>query len=101
LTYAETIFAAGNELSAWMKDGELRTGVLVEWCVIYQLFEDFCGITVKRYFQSLILRTLLTRRDEAVLPDVSEQAERPGVSRGGKVSTGIAAAFFQMCTLRL
>jgi LysR family transcriptional activator of nhaA len=53
---------------------ELRTGVLVEHCVIPQLFEDFYAITVKRHFQSPKLRTLLKRRDEAVLPEVSEQA---------------------------
>ncbi len=46
---------------------ELRTGVLVQYCVVPQLFEDFYAITVKRHFQSPILRSLLKRRDEAVL----------------------------------
>lgn len=46
---------------------ELRTGVLVEYCVVPQLFEDFYAITVKRHFQSPILRSLLKRRDEDVL----------------------------------
>lgn len=46
---------------------ELRTGVLVEYCVIPQLFEDFYAITVKRHFQSPILRSLLKRKDEVVL----------------------------------
>jgi LysR family transcriptional activator of nhaA len=46
---------------------ELRTGILVEYCVVPQLFEDFYAITVKRHFQSPILRFLLKRRDDAVL----------------------------------
>lgn len=46
---------------------ELRAGVLVEYCVVPQLFEDFYAITVKRHFQSPILRSLLKRRDEDVL----------------------------------
>jgi LysR family transcriptional activator of nhaA len=53
---------------------ELRTGVLVEYCVVPQLFEDFYAITVRRHFQSPILRTLLKRRDEAVLGEVSTRA---------------------------
>lgn len=52
---------------------ELRTGVLVEYCVVPQLFEDFYAITVKRHFQSPILRTLLKRRDEDVLGEVSKR----------------------------
>ena len=48
---------------------ELRTGILVEYCVVPQLFEDFYAITVKRHFQSPILRSLLKRRDEAVLSE--------------------------------
>lgn len=50
---------------------ELRTGILVEYCVVPQLFEDFYAITVKRHFQSPILRSLLKRRDEAVLREVA------------------------------
>ncbi len=50
---------------------ELRSGVLVEYCVVPKLFEDFYAITVKRHFQSPILRTLLKRRDEAVLGEIS------------------------------
>jgi LysR family transcriptional activator of nhaA len=50
---------------------ELRSGVLVEYCVVPQLFEDFYAITVKRHFQSPILRSLLKRRDEAVLGKLS------------------------------
>ncbi len=46
---------------------ELKTGVLVEYCVVPQLFEDFYAITVKRHFQSPLLRSLLKRRDQAVL----------------------------------
>lgn len=46
---------------------ELRAGVLVEYCVVPQLYEDFYAITVKRHFQSPILRDLLRRRDDAVL----------------------------------
>ena len=46
---------------------ELRTGLLVEYCVVPRLFEDFYAITVKRHFQSPILRSLLKRRDEDVL----------------------------------
>ena len=46
---------------------ELRSGVLVEYCVVPQIFEDFYAITVKRHFQSPILRSLLKRRDDAVL----------------------------------
>lgn len=42
---------------------ELREGVLVEYCVVPRLFEDFYAITVKRHFQSPILRSLLKRRD--------------------------------------
>lgn len=53
---------------------ELRAGVLVEYCVVPQLFEDFYAITVKRHFQSPILRSLLKRRDEAVLGEVSTRA---------------------------
>ncbi len=49
---------------------ELRSGVLVEYCVVPQLFEDFYAITVKRHFQSPILRSLLKRRDEAILGKV-------------------------------
>ena len=48
---------------------ELKTGVLVEYCVVPQLFEDFYAITVKRHFQSPILRSLLKRRDDDVLAD--------------------------------
>lgn len=50
---------------------ELRTGLLVEYCVVPQLFEDFYAITVKRKFQSPILRSLLKRRDEDVLGELS------------------------------
>ena len=50
---------------------ELKTGVLVEYCVVPQLFEDFYAITVKRHFQSPILRSLLKRRDDAVLGGTS------------------------------
>lgn len=46
---------------------ELRSGILVEYCVVPQLYEDFYAITVKRHFQSPILRSLLKRRDEDVL----------------------------------
>ncbi len=46
---------------------ELRNGVLVEYCVVPQIFEDFYAITVKRHFQSPILRSLLKRRDDVVL----------------------------------
>ena len=46
---------------------ELKMGVLVEYCVVPQLFEDFYAITVKRHFQSPILRSLLKRRDDDVL----------------------------------
>jgi len=46
---------------------ELKSGVLVEYCVVPQLFEDFYAITIKRHFQSPILRSLLKRRDEDVL----------------------------------
>lgn len=49
---------------------ELKAGVLVEYCVVPQLSEDFYAITVKRHFQSPILRSLLKRRDEAVLGEV-------------------------------
>jgi LysR family transcriptional activator of nhaA len=42
---------------------ELKEGVLVEYCVVPRLFEDFYAITVKRHFQSPILRSLLKRRD--------------------------------------
>ncbi len=50
---------------------ELRSGALVEYCVVPQLFEDFYAITVKRHFQSPILQSLLKRRDEAVLGRLS------------------------------
>lgn len=50
---------------------ELRSGVLVEYCVVPQLFEDFYAITIKRHFQSPILRSLLKRREEDVLGEVS------------------------------
>jgi LysR family transcriptional activator of nhaA len=50
---------------------ELRTGLLVEYCVVPQLFEDFYAITVKRHFQSPILRSLLKRKDEDVLGEFS------------------------------
>ena len=50
---------------------ELRTGLLVEYCVVPRLFEDFYAITVKRHFQSPILRSLLKRRDEDVLGEAS------------------------------
>lgn len=53
---------------------ELRSGVLVEYCVVPQLFEDFYAITVKRHFQSPILRSLLKRRDDAVLGETSTSA---------------------------
>jgi len=46
---------------------ELKMGVLVEYCVVPQLFEDFYAITVKRHFQSPILRSLLKRKDDDVL----------------------------------
>jgi LysR family transcriptional activator of nhaA len=46
---------------------ELKMGVLVEYCVVPQLFEDFYAITVKRHFQSPILRSLLKRRDDDIL----------------------------------
>jgi LysR family transcriptional activator of nhaA len=48
---------------------ELKMGVLVEYCVVPQLFEDFYAITVKRHFQSPILRSLLKRRDDDILGD--------------------------------
>jgi LysR family transcriptional activator of nhaA len=50
---------------------ELKAGVLVEYCVVPQLFEDFYAITVKRHFQSPILRSLLKRRDVDVLGGTS------------------------------
>ncbi len=46
---------------------ELRSGALVEYCVVPQLFEDFYAITVKRHFQSPIVRSLLRRRESDVL----------------------------------
>lgn len=46
---------------------ELKMGVLVEYCVVPELFEDFYAITVKRHFQSPILRSLLKRRDDDIL----------------------------------
>jgi LysR family transcriptional activator of nhaA len=46
---------------------ELKMGVLVEYCVVPQLFEDFYAIIVKRHFQSPILRSLLKRRDDDIL----------------------------------
>ena len=49
---------------------ELRTGLLVEYCVVPQLFEDFYAITVKRHFQSPILRSLLSRRGGEVLGEL-------------------------------
>lgn len=53
---------------------ELKSGILVEYCVVPQLFEDFYAITVKRHFQSPILRSLLKRRDEDVLGESSPLA---------------------------
>jgi LysR family transcriptional activator of nhaA len=50
---------------------ELRSGVLVEYCVVPQLFEDFYAITVKRHFPSPILRSLLKRKDGDVLGEFS------------------------------
>ncbi len=50
---------------------ELRSGILVEYCVVPQLFEDFYAITVKRHFQSPVLRSLLKRREEDVLGEFS------------------------------
>jgi LysR family transcriptional activator of nhaA len=46
---------------------ELKMGVLVEYCVVPQLFEHFYAITVKRHFQSPILRSLLKRKDDDIL----------------------------------
>ena len=46
---------------------ELRSGALVEYCVVPQLFEDFYAITVKRHFQSPVVRSLLRRRESDVL----------------------------------
>lgn len=46
---------------------ELSSGLMVEYCVVPELFEDFYDITVKRHFQSPILRSLLRRRNDAVL----------------------------------
>jgi LysR family transcriptional activator of nhaA len=53
---------------------ELKTGVLVEYCVVPQLFEDFYAITVKRHFQSPILRSLLKRKSVDVLGKPSAPA---------------------------
>ena len=46
---------------------ELRNGNLVEYCPVPQLYEDFFAITVQRHFQSPHIRSLLKRRDGAVL----------------------------------
>lgn len=50
---------------------ELRSGILMEYCVVPQLFEDFFAITVKRHFQSPFLRTLLNRKESEVLGEIS------------------------------
>lgn len=40
---------------------ELREGVLQEYCAVPQLVENFYAITVKRHFQSPLLKALLSR----------------------------------------
>jgi LysR family transcriptional activator of nhaA len=46
---------------------EIRDGVLVEHCVVPDLFENFYAITVQRRFASPLLKTLLTRPEADVL----------------------------------
>lgn len=46
---------------------ELRSGVLVEYAVVPDLHENFYAISVPRHFEPPMLKTLLQRRDEAVL----------------------------------
>jgi len=54
-------------LPAVVVQDEIKAGTLVEYCAVPQLFENFYAITVKRHFQSPILRALLKRRDEELL----------------------------------
>lgn len=54
-------------LPAVVVQDEIKAGTLVEYCAVPQLFEDFYAITVKRHFQSPILRALLKRKDEELL----------------------------------
>jgi LysR family transcriptional activator of nhaA len=49
---------------------EIRAGLLVEYCVVPRLFEDFYAITMKRRFESPILKSLLERKDESILGEV-------------------------------
>ncbi|MEO5694053.1 MAG: LysR family transcriptional regulator [Usitatibacter sp.] len=46
---------------------ELRSGQLVEYCVVPDLVETFYAITVKRHFESPMLKTLLHRDEAEVL----------------------------------
>ncbi|MBX3463740.1 MAG: LysR family transcriptional regulator [Planctomycetes bacterium] len=46
---------------------ELRSGALVEYCVVPDLFEDFYAITVQRRFAPPLLRSLLARPEAEVL----------------------------------
>ena len=46
---------------------ELQAGVLQEYCVVPDLFEDFYAITVQRRFPSTALRELLRRSSDEVL----------------------------------
>ncbi|MFK7739540.1 MAG: LysR family transcriptional regulator [Planctomycetota bacterium] len=46
---------------------ELQAGVLVEYCEVPDLFEDFYAITVQRRFASPLLRELLKRSADEVL----------------------------------
>lgn len=46
---------------------ELRGGLLEEYAVIPQLYENFYAITVQRQFQHPLLRLLLARKDDEIL----------------------------------
>jgi LysR family transcriptional regulator, transcriptional activator of nhaA len=74
---------------------ELRSGALLEYCVVPGLFESFYAITVERHFQHPLLRSLLVRDEDAILAMGLERgAERPPQRRrtSATATTAVAAA---------
>lgn len=49
---------------------ELRSGVLVEYCTVPDLYESFYGITVRRRFESGLVEELLRRSESEILHQV-------------------------------
>ena len=60
---------------------ELRSGRLVEYAVVPDLYESFYGVTVQRRYEPPLIQALLTRSEQEVLQPPDDERPPSGAPR--------------------